>query len=141
MSQIATNSFFVDQSLKIKKKNYWNLIWLSRLKSYTLFIEAGLVYSPGNIHFRGAPALDHSFVFTSQDVYSNKKLLVLIHGAGDVRAGQWARYIMYWRNLICFSRFSYCDCYYHLVYVSDSQPYVINLTLPLWKYFSQTVKK
>ena len=33
-----------------------------------------------------------SFVFVSEDLESNKeKLLVIIHGAGVVRAGQWAR--------------------------------------------------
>lgn len=33
-----------------------------------------------------------SFIFNSKDVYENSdKLLVLIHGSGVVRAGQWAR--------------------------------------------------
>lgn len=31
------------------------------------------------------------FVFISRDFYSNSKLLILIHGSGVVRAGQWAR--------------------------------------------------
>ena len=38
-----------------------------------------------------------SFVFISGDLYTNEdKLLLLIHGSGAVRAGQWARrYINY----------------------------------------------
>ena len=32
-----------------------------------------------------------SFIFVSSDWESNPKLLVLIHGSGVVRAGQWAR--------------------------------------------------
>ena len=34
----------------------------------------------------------HTFIFTSEDAFTNEeKLLVLIHGSGVVRAGQWAR--------------------------------------------------
>jgi hypothetical protein len=32
-----------------------------------------------------------SFIFISDDVYTNDKLVVLVHGSGVVRAGQWAR--------------------------------------------------
>ena len=32
-----------------------------------------------------------SFVFQSPDALSSKKLMVIIHGSGVVRAGQWAR--------------------------------------------------
>ena len=33
-----------------------------------------------------------SFVFVSDDVFTNEdKLVVLVHGSGVVRAGQWAR--------------------------------------------------
>ena len=33
-----------------------------------------------------------SFAFISGDLYTNEnKLLILIHGSGAVRAGQWAR--------------------------------------------------
>lgn len=32
-----------------------------------------------------------SFVFASDDAFNGKKLLVLVHGSGVVRAGQWAR--------------------------------------------------
>lgn len=33
-----------------------------------------------------------TFIFASKDIFENKeKLLVLIHGSGVVRAGQWAR--------------------------------------------------
>ncbi|XP_063602571.1 cotranscriptional regulator ARB2A-like isoform X2 [Penaeus indicus] len=33
----------------------------------------------------------HTFIFVSKDVMTNDKLMVLIHGSGVVRAGQWAR--------------------------------------------------
>jgi hypothetical protein len=32
-----------------------------------------------------------SFIFVSDDVLINDKLIVLVHGSGVVRAGQWAR--------------------------------------------------
>jgi len=32
-----------------------------------------------------------SFIFISDDVLTNDKLIVLVHGSGVVRAGQWAR--------------------------------------------------
>lgn len=33
-----------------------------------------------------------SFIYVSDDVFTNKeKLVVLVHGSGVVRAGQWAR--------------------------------------------------
>ncbi|XP_047502812.1 cotranscriptional regulator FAM172A-like, partial [Penaeus chinensis] len=32
-----------------------------------------------------------TFIFASEDVMTNEKLMVLIHGSGVVRAGQWAR--------------------------------------------------
>lgn len=32
-----------------------------------------------------------SFIFISDDVFTNDKLVVLVHGSGVVRAGQWAR--------------------------------------------------
>eukprot|EP00092_Neocalanus_flemingeri_P087826 GFUD01110896.1.p1 GENE.GFUD01110896.1~~GFUD01110896.1.p1 ORF type:complete len:372 (-),score=143.23 GFUD01110896.1:60-1175(-) len=37
------------------------------------------------------PADPKSFIFCSRDYQSSEKLLVLIHGSGVVRAGQWAR--------------------------------------------------
>lgn len=39
--------------------------------------------------------IDDSFIFVSNDWDSNPKLLILIHGSGVVRAGQWARYTLY----------------------------------------------
>lgn len=32
-----------------------------------------------------------SFIFKSTDALQNEKLMVLIHGSGAVRAGQWSR--------------------------------------------------
>ena len=39
------------------------------------------------------PLAKGSFVFVSDDLETNEdKLMVIIHGSGVVRAGQWARY-------------------------------------------------
>ena len=35
-----------------------------------------------------------SFVFQSEDAPTKEKLMVLIHGTGVVRAGQWARRLL-----------------------------------------------
>ena len=51
--------------------------------------------------FPGAPETDaRSFIFASEDFDSNEDcLLILIHGSGAVRAGQWARSIIINKNL------------------------------------------
>jgi hypothetical protein len=47
-----------------------------------------------------------SFIFVSDDWKSNRnKLMVLIHGSGVVRAGQWARY----ENFVMFFN-SHFEC-------------------------------
>lgn len=49
-----------------------------------------------------------SFVFVSPDWKTNKeKLLVLIHGSGVVRAGQWARRLIINNNLECGTQIPY----------------------------------
>lgn len=56
---------------------------------YELLEKNGLhkIYIPSNI-----PERDATFVFsTKRDLNNVKKLLILIHGSGVVRAGQWAR--------------------------------------------------
>lgn len=56
---------------------------------YELLEKNGLhkIYIPSNI-----PERDATFVFsTKKDLRNVKKLLILIHGSGVVRAGQWAR--------------------------------------------------
>ena len=40
-----------------------------------------------------------TFVFASEDALENEKLIVLIHGSGVVRAGQWARRLIINDNL------------------------------------------
>lgn len=60
---------------------------------YDLLLENGLkkLYVPDDI-----PNEDTTFVFANRDDFSNsKKLLILIHGSGVVRAGQWARRYTY----------------------------------------------
>lgn len=39
-----------------------------------------------------------SFIFMSDDAMTNDKLMILIHGSGVVRAGQWARRYIYTNN-------------------------------------------
>lgn len=56
---------------------------------YELLEKNGLhrIYIPSNI-----PESDATFVFSTKRELNNvKKLLILIHGSGVVRAGQWAR--------------------------------------------------
>lgn len=56
---------------------------------YELLEKNGLhkIYIPTNI-----PESDATFVFsTKRDLTNVKKLIILIHGSGVVRAGQWAR--------------------------------------------------
>lgn len=40
-----------------------------------------------------------SFVFACDKAFTNKKLMILIHGSGVVRAGQWARRLIINDNL------------------------------------------
>ncbi|KAG8042006.1 hypothetical protein G9C98_007314 [Cotesia typhae] len=40
-----------------------------------------------------------SFIFASDNAFTNKKLMILIHGSGVVRAGQWARRLIINDNL------------------------------------------
>jgi len=48
------------------------------------------------------PLKKGSFIFVSDDLVKNEdKLMVIIHGSGVVRAGQWARYEI---SVICISR-------------------------------------
>lgn len=56
---------------------------------YELLEKEGMhkIYVPKNV-----PKEQASFIFsTKQDLTNCKKLLVLIHGSGVVRAGQWSR--------------------------------------------------
>lgn len=40
-----------------------------------------------------------SFIFATEDALENQKLVILIHGSGVVRAGQWARRLIINDNL------------------------------------------
>lgn len=48
-----------------------------------------------------------SFVFGTEDLLRNDKLMVLIHGSGVVRAGQWARRLIINDNLESGSQLGY----------------------------------
>ena len=51
-----------------------------------------------------------SFIFASDDYKTNKdKLMVLIHGSGVVRAGQWARRLIINNNLKCGTQLPYIE--------------------------------
>lgn len=56
---------------------------------YTLLLDEGMVkhYLPDDL----PKSTDSTFIFTNKNFGSSDKLMVLIHGSGVVRAGQWAR--------------------------------------------------
>ncbi|KAI4499997.1 hypothetical protein M0802_004867 [Mischocyttarus mexicanus] len=57
---------------------------------YSLLEKEGLIRLP--IPKESSEILDkRSFIFASEDAFENEKVIVLIHGSGVVRAGQWAR--------------------------------------------------
>ncbi|KAI4481955.1 hypothetical protein M0804_008974 [Polistes exclamans] len=57
---------------------------------YSLLEKEGLIRLP--IPKESSEILDkRSFIFASEDALENEKVIVLIHGSGVVRAGQWAR--------------------------------------------------
>lgn len=71
------------------QKNYEALGDVLTSHVYDLMLAAGLQkYAvPDDI-----PEADATFVFANRkDFTDSKKLLILIHGSGAVRAGQWAR--------------------------------------------------
>lgn len=51
--------------------------------------ECGLKKAP--VPLKSKQKEPETFIFVSEDVGTNEKLMVLIHGSGVVRAGQWAR--------------------------------------------------
>lgn len=57
-------------------------------------IKSGLIVLNNLVHFLQVDAEeneDKSFFFMSDDALTCDKLMILIHGSGVVRAGQWAR--------------------------------------------------
>ena len=57
-------------------------------------IKSGLIVLNNLVHFLQVDAEEHedkSFFFMSDDALTCDKLMILIHGSGVVRAGQWAR--------------------------------------------------
>ena len=43
------------------------------------------------MHFKKNKEVAKGFIFVSEDYDKKEKLLVLVHGSGVVKAGQWAR--------------------------------------------------
>jgi len=81
--------FKVSADQKHNQKRYEALGELITQHVYELLEHRGLhkIYIPSNI-----PESAATFVFsTKKDLTNVKKLLILIHGSGVVRAGQWAR--------------------------------------------------
>lgn len=74
---------------------------------YGLLEKRGLhrIYIPSNI-----PESDATFVFsTKKDLNNVKKLMILIHGSGVVRAGQWARRLIINESLNHGTQIPYID--------------------------------
>ena len=62
-------------------------------------IKSGLIVLNNLVHFLQVDAEkneDKSFFFMSDDALTCDKLMILIHGSGVVRAGQWARRLLTW---------------------------------------------
>lgn len=81
--------FNVSSDREYNQKRYEALGDVITEHVYELLVRNGLhkIYVPSNI-----PERDATFVFsTKRDLSNVKKLLILIHGSGVVRAGQWAR--------------------------------------------------
>lgn len=63
------------------------------------------LYVPKNI-----PEKDATFIFSTQKELKNpKKLLILIHGSGVVRAGQWSRSLIINHSTECGTQIPYID--------------------------------
>lgn len=57
-------------------------------------IKSGIIVLNNVVYFLQVDAEEHeakSFFFMSDDALRCDKLMILIHGSGVVRAGQWAR--------------------------------------------------
>lgn len=65
---------------------------------YSLLEKEGLKRLPVPKNSKDSEEL-RTFVFASDDYLENEKLIVLIHGSGVVRAGQWARRLIINDNL------------------------------------------
>lgn len=81
--------FAISPEHAINQKHYEALGDVITEHIYELLEKNGLhkIYLPTNV-----PESDATFVFaTKRDLKDVKKLLILIHGSGVVRAGQWAR--------------------------------------------------
>lgn len=50
-----------------------------------------------------------SFIYASVDFFENEKLLILIHGSGVVRAGQWSRRLIINDSLSTGSQIPYIE--------------------------------
>lgn len=81
--------FEVSPNADINQKRYENLGEIITKYVYHLLIEMGLhkIYVPNDV-----PENQANFVFcTKPDLINVKQLIVIIHGSGVVRAGQWSR--------------------------------------------------
>jgi len=80
--------FNVSEDAQYNQKRYEALGEVMNEHVYELLEKEGLKRIP--VPKTSSSEL-RSFVFASDDAFSSKKLLILIHGSGVVRAGQWAR--------------------------------------------------
>ncbi|XP_015518127.1 FAM172 family protein homolog CG10038 isoform X1 [Neodiprion pinetum] len=91
--------FNVTEDHAYNQKRYEALGQVIDLHIYDLLEKEGLkkLFVPKEASSK-APELK-SFIFVSEDALLNDKLMILIHGSGVVRAGQWARRLIINDNL------------------------------------------
>ncbi|KAH0539190.1 FAM172 family protein homolog CG10038 isoform X2 [Cotesia glomerata] len=82
--------FNVSEDAQYNQKRYEALGEVINQYVYELLEKEGLKRLPVPKD-SDVPLEFRSFVFASDDAFTNKKLMILIHGSGVVRAGQWAR--------------------------------------------------
>ena len=104
--EIRTVYFFSTLQLNVKLNLFFKMIrqlrWLRKAYLILYFIHNSIVLkeikTENNFHsiiillwLQVGSSKKQSFIFCSPDVQQKSKIVVMIHGAGVVRAGQWAR--------------------------------------------------
>ncbi|XP_043276836.1 FAM172 family protein homolog CG10038 [Venturia canescens] len=90
MSKEEGFEFNVSEDPQYNQKRYEALGEVINEYVYDLLEKEGLRRIPVP-KTSNAPLALRSSIFASEDAFENEKLLILIHGSGVVRAGQWAR--------------------------------------------------
>ncbi|XP_015121334.1 FAM172 family protein homolog CG10038 isoform X1 [Diachasma alloeum] len=98
--------FNVSRDVHYNQKRYEALGEVINQYVYELLEKEGLKRLPVPKD-SDAPLELRSFIFADDEAFTNKKLMILIHGSGVVRAGQWARRLIINDNLNSGTQISY----------------------------------